>query len=72
MVAIWDVERLPQVRDGGEEFIGVDGMPLNNLPFVWSQWAGLQQDGVGDCHLADIVQECAPVHVDEISLGDTE
>jgi len=45
-----------QARDLPDQRRAGNGVVLDHLALVVLQWAGLEQDGVGDAHLADVVQ----------------
>ena len=47
-------------------------MALDDLPLLRGQRPGFEQDCVGDRHLADVVQQRAPVHVEQVGLRDIE
>ena len=56
VMTIRDVKRLPQISDRQQQFVGVNRMLPHYRPFLARQRARLEQDAVGDTHLADIVQ----------------
>lgn len=56
VVAVRDVQRSSQVPDGREQFVRVVGMPSHDLPFLIIKRPGLEQNGIRDTHLADVVQ----------------
>ena len=59
MVAEDDVADLAHELDVPDQAVAEGGMALDDLPFLGRERSGLLQDGVGDGHLAGIVEEGA-------------
>ena len=66
VVAVGDVERPLQVGDRLEHLPGVGGMHVHERPLVVGQRVGLEQDAVGDAHLADIMQQRPAPDLDQL------
>ena len=69
VVAVGDVEGGAEIDDGRKELIGDYGVPPHDLPLVFIERAGLEEYPVGDAHLADVVEQGAPAHVDMLLLS---
>ena len=72
VVAVGDVEGGVQEGDGGEQLVGEGGVLAHEGPFVIGEGGGLEQDGVWDGHLADVVEQGAAAQVDELVIGEVQ
>src|SRR5690606_25485711 len=68
VVAVGNIRRLAQVGNGGQHLETVQGVALHDLPLLRRQLAGLQEDGVGDADLADVVEQGAAPHMDQLVI----
>ncbi len=71
MVSVGDVQGWAQVRDGCKHVAGELGVFTHDDPFLVRQFAGFEEDGVGDAQLAHVVQQGAAADVHEFLLGYT-
>src|SRR6185369_17693590 len=66
MVAVGDVQSWAQKGNRLEQLVGVDGMALHDLPLFRVERPRLQQDGVRDADLADVMKHGPSSQVDNL------
>ncbi len=69
VVAIGDVQRHAQVGDRREQIVGEGRVLAHDRPLVVGERAGLEQNAVGDAHLADIVEQGAAPDMHQLGLA---
>ena len=71
VVAVGDVERRAEELDRREQLVGELGVPAHDDPTPPRERTRLEQDAVGNAHLADVVQEHTAADVHEVVRADT-
>ena len=72
MMGVRDVDRLPQVTDGREHFVGKNRMLSHDDPFFLGQRIAFEQDLIGDAHFADVMQQRAPTDLHQLLIAQSE
>ena len=66
MVGVGDLQRRAEETDRREPLLGVFRVPPHDRPFLVVQRSGFEEDGVGDAHLADVMEQGAAADVGQV------
>ena len=72
MVGLGDLQGWSQKLNGCKKFHCVARVLFHFHPFLITQFAGFEQNRIGNPHFADIVQERAPAHIHQLFGGKTQ